>query len=158
MDPIAAKQTWELANGHRFRIVADHGRGIWLCKSISDPSRPEEEHTEKAILSFSVPTEIQFGQIWVDTNGSIRETLGCQRTHQWIWDTKTGPACEDVILRNWTRVDPSAVNGYWPKPDNTPKPILKPEPKCPLCGSIGNQGFNMFECSSPSCRNYRRPS
>lgn len=167
---ISIDQTWEYGpayhNHGRFLIREQLALYGWRCEDLNK-DKTERCYDELDILTIAAPTRIQIGQTWLTHRGLEVtiinplevEVFGTPPMSYWHWRFQEKGYTSDVfieqaILRRFTYVDPSAANA--PSTESvTPKP--QPIQRCPLCGARGFRSFNMFECSSPDCRNYVRP-
>ncbi len=151
-EPVKLGQVWEYGELYhrqgRFAVKTRVRADFWECV---ETSRGEiRRYTTDDILNHAHPTRIQPGQIWEDDYKAVRTIvrhLVDPFSDAWevavsIKGARTTVQVSDYKIRtDWTLVVGVGGGGA----------------SCPLCGGSGYQGFNMFECSNGSCRNYRAP-
>ena len=149
-EPVAIDQVFAYGSSYyrsgRFIVEARLGPNFWRTKELVGTA--ERNYTNEEILRISWPTAVQPGQFWEDDHKRVCTILKPIFGYSDGWKFKTenlgdieGVIFERDILARWIRLDAMASGGA----------------RCPLCGGRGAMFFTSFECSTSTCRNYRRP-
>ncbi len=117
--------------------------GTWRVTRLNDGKT--EQMTTYAIAASSQPTKVQIGQRWHDSTGKLFQIVRPVVARWYSWKVShAGRELDDEIMD-------SIILGYWTLIGMA---SAAPSHVCPLCGAAGQRMFNLFDCSSSTCRNY----
>lgn len=152
VEPVKVGQVWE------YKPSYHRGGRIWVRKELRKDfyevteiyTGGERNYFVDDILNCANLTDVQPGQRYHDTDQRlcviVRPWAG--RWNSWAVERAGKMVDYDIMepaILGWTKLPPQGRN------------VSSSIGSCPICGSAGRVIFTSFECSSSSCRNFRKP-
>lgn len=144
--PVKVGMVFEYNPGHhrlgRFWVKAELRTDFWETTELRNGAA--RNYSTDDILGCATATQVQPGQTYHNFDGQLCKIIRPVASYADSWKVE-----RDGKMIDYDIAELSVLN--W-KPVTSAS--IKPKQNCPLCGSVGVAIFNLFDCSSSTCRNY----